>query len=123
MASCAAEHHERKVGLGETGDTALTGGDRTQGVGNFLQGSGAGNSIVWVGDVCPFGINGKEGRGDTKKVSATDHGEESKVISRWDMGDARGGKCTRGSRNPVGEDLHRSTSGNHGAVGGTTSLI
>ena len=58
MAGCAAEHHARKVGLGETGDTALTGKGRTQGVGNFLQVNGAGNSNVCVVDVGTFGGNG-----------------------------------------------------------------
>ena len=48
----------RKVGLGDTGDTAPTGRVITQGVGNFLQVGGAGNPIVWVGDVGPFGGNG-----------------------------------------------------------------
>ena len=57
------EHHARKVGLRDTGDTASTGGGSNQGVGKFLQGSGAGDSIVRVRDVGPFGVNGKEGRG------------------------------------------------------------
>ena len=39
------------------------------------------------------------------------------------MGDAGGGRHTRGSGKPVGEDLQRETSGNCGAVGGTMSLI
>ena len=65
LAGCEVEHHARKVGLGETGDTALTGGGRSQGVGNFLQGGGAGNSTVWVGDVVPFDSNGEEGGRDT----------------------------------------------------------
>ena len=39
------------------------------------------------------------------------------------MGDAVVGRRTRGIGNPVGEDLHRETVGNRGAVGGATSLI
>ena len=85
----------------------MTGGGGTQGVGNFLQGSGAGDSIVWVVDVGPFGVNGKEGIGDTHGVPATDHGGASEAIRRRGMGDARGGRRTRGSRNPVRADLHR----------------
>ena len=54
-----AEHHARKVGLGETGDTSLTVRGITQGVAKFLQGGGEGNSIVWVGDVGPFVVNGE----------------------------------------------------------------
>ena len=46
---------------------------RTQYVRNFLQGSDAGDSSVWVKDVGPLGVNGKEGRGDTRGVPATDH--------------------------------------------------
>ena len=65
MAGCAAEHHAQKVSLGETGGTAPTGRGRTEGVGNFLQGGGAGNYTVWVGDVGPFGGNGEEGGRDT----------------------------------------------------------
>ena len=71
----------------------------------------------------PFGINGKEGRGDTHGVPENDNREESRAIRRLDMGDAVGESCARGSGNPVGEDLHRETSGNIGAVGGATSLI
>ena len=117
------EHNAHKVNLGETGDTALAGGGRTQGVGNFLQGGGAGDSIVWVGDVSTFGVNGKEGRGDTHRVPTTDHGEAIEAIMRRDMGDAGDGKRTRGSGNTVGEDLHRETAGNRGALGVTTYHI
>ena len=59
----------------------------TQGVGKFLQGGGAGDSIVCVIEMGPFGINGKEGKGDTHGVHATDHGEVSKAIRIWEMGD------------------------------------
>ena len=83
-------------------DTTSTRGGRSQGVGKFLQGSGAGDSIVWVGNVGPFGVNGKEYRGDAHGVPADDHGEESEAISRWDMGDAGGRRHTIGSGNPVG---------------------
>ena len=65
----------RKVGLGEARDTTLTGGVRSQGVDKFLQGGGAGNSIVWVVNVGRFGINGKEDRGEAHGVPANDHGE------------------------------------------------
>ena len=44
-------------------------------------------------------------------------------VRRQDIGDARGGRRTRGIRIAVGEDLHRETTGNRGAVGGATSLI
>ena len=111
------------VSLGGTGDTALTGGGRTQGVGNFLQVGGAGDSIVQVIDVGPFGVNGEEVRRDTHVVPATGHGESSEVIRRRDMGDARGGGSMRGRGNPVREGIHIETSGNRGAVGGSTPLI
>ena len=123
MAVCAAKHHAREVGLGEAGNTTLEVGGRYQGVGKFIQGGGAGNSSLWVGDVGTFGINGEEDRGDTHGVPETNHREESEVVRRWDMGDARGGRRTRGSRNPVGWDLHIVTAGNLGAVVGSTSLI
>ena len=45
--------------MGEARDTTSTGGGRYQGLGNFLQGGGAGDSIVWVGNVATFGVNGK----------------------------------------------------------------
>ena len=47
---------------------------RKQGVGNFLQGGGTGDYIVWVGEMGSFGINGKDGRGDTHRVPAIDQG-------------------------------------------------
>ena len=112
-----------RVGLGVAGGTASTGGGRTQGVVKFLQEGGAGDSILWVGYMGPFGVNGKEGREDTHRVPTTDHGEESEAIRRWDMGDAGDRRCTRGIGNSVGEDLSRATSGNRGALGGATSLI
>ena len=70
-----------------------------------------------------FGVNGKEGIGDTHGVPATDHGEASKAIRRREMGDAGAARRTRCSSNPVGDDLHRETSGNCGSVGGDTYLI
>ena len=59
----------------------------------------------------------------THEFHATDNREVSEAIRRCDMGDARGGRRTRGRRNPVKEDLHRETSGNRGALGGAMSLI
>ena len=101
MAGFAAKHHVHKVGLGEARYTTLTGGGRSQGVRKFIQGSGAGDSIVWVVNVSPFGVNGKEDRGNAHRVSVNDHGKESKAITRWEMGDDRGIKHTRGRGNPV----------------------
>ena len=79
----------------------MTGGGRSQGVGKFIQDGGAGDSIVWVGIMGPFGVNGKEYRGYAYGVPANDHGEENKKIRIWDMGDAGGRRHTRGSENPV----------------------
>ena len=59
----------------EAGDTTLAVGGRYQGVGKFLQVGGAGDSIVWVGYVGPFGVNGEEERGDTHGVPYNDNGE------------------------------------------------
>ena len=118
-----AKHHARKVGLGEARETNWKGGCRCQGVGKFIQGGGASDSIVWVRKMGPFGVNGKEDRGGAHRVPTNDHREERKAIRRWDMGDARGRRHTRGSRNPVGQDLYRETSGNLVTVGGATSLI
>ena len=73
MAGCAAEHHACKVGLEETGDTASTGGGKTQGVRNFLQVSGAGDSIVWVGYMVPLDVNGEYGIAYTHGVPETNH--------------------------------------------------
>ena len=50
----------------------------------------------------PFSVNSKEGIGDTHGVPATNRREDSKAIMRWDMGDAGGGRRTRGSGNSVG---------------------
>ena len=74
----------------------------SQGVGKFLQGGGAGDSIVCVGNVVPFGVNGKEDRGDAHGVPENDHGEESEEIIRWEMRDAGRRRHTRGSGKPVG---------------------
>ena len=109
--------------MGENGGTASEVGRRTQGVRNFLQGGGAGNSIVWVGDVGPFAVNGKKGRGGTHGVPATDHREEIEETRIQNMGDAGDRRRTTGSQNPVGKDLHKATAGNGGVVGGAKSLI
>ena len=65
-------------------------------------GGGAGNYIVWVRNMGPFGVNGKEVRGEAHRVPSNDHGEESKAIRRWDMVNFGGRRHMRGSRNPVG---------------------
>ena len=109
--------------MGETGDTALTRGDRTQGIGYFLQGGDIGKYTVWVGDMGHFNDNGEKGRGDIDRVPLSDHGEASKAANIWDIGDAWGRRRTRGSGNTVGRDLHRKTSGNLGSVGGATFSI
>ena len=59
--------------MGGARDTTLTGGGIYQGFSKFLQGGGAGNSIVWVGNVGPFSVNVNEYRGDTHGVPANDH--------------------------------------------------
>ena len=46
----------------------------SQGVGEFLQGVGTVNSIVWVGNVGPFSVNGKEDIGDAHGFPANVHG-------------------------------------------------
>ena len=94
-----------------TGNTASTGGGRTQGVSKFLQGRDSDDSILWVGYVVTFCVNGKEGRGETQVVPATDHGEAREAIWIQDMGDAGSGRRIRGSGNPVGEGLYRATAG------------
>ena len=90
------------VVLGEARDTNLTGGGRPQGVGKFLQGSDAVDSIVWVRNVGPFVVNGKDDRRNIHGVPANDHREESEKIRRWDMGDSGSRRHTRGIGNPVG---------------------
>ena len=45
--------------MGEARDTISMGGGRSQGIGNFLQGGGAGDSIVWFVKVGTFGVHGK----------------------------------------------------------------
>ena len=65
-------------------------------------GGGAGNSIAWVGNVRPFGVNGKEDRGDAHGVPTNDHGEDSEAIRRWGMGDAGVRRHTIVKGNPVG---------------------
>ena len=87
---------------GRLGTLNSTGGGRSKGVGKFLQGGGAGDSIVWVGDVGSFGINGKEDRGEAHGVPTNDHGEENEAIRIWDMGDTGRIIHTRGRGNSVG---------------------
>ena len=71
MAGSAAEHHARKVGMGDNGDTAQSGRGRLQGGGNVLQGGGAGGPYVWVGDVGPFCVNIEEGGMDAHWIPST----------------------------------------------------
>ena len=100
MAGFAAKYHAHKVGLGDYGDTTSTGEGRSQGVGKFLQGCGAGDSIVWVVDVVTFGINGKEDIWDTHGVPATDHGEESEQLGdgTWETPGAEGVREAAGTQ-------------------------
>ena len=88
------EHHARKVGLGETGDTALTVRGRPQGGGNVLQGGGPINTTVWFGDVGNFGRNGEEGIRVTHRFPKIDLGEASAVDRRRDVGND-GGEIVR----------------------------
>ena len=74
MTGCAAKHHACKIILEEASDTSSTGTGISQGVRKFLQGGGAGNIIVWVGNVGPLGVNGKEDRGKPPGDPANDHG-------------------------------------------------
>ena len=92
--------HARSV-WGRLGTLLQQERERTHSIGKFIQGVVAGDSIAWFGIVGHFGINGKEDRGDAHRVPANDHGEESEVIRRWDTGDARGRRHTRGSGNSV----------------------
>ena len=123
MAVCAAEHHACKVGLRETGDTALTGRGIPQGGGNVLQGSGSSDTTVWFGDVGPFGSNGEEGRRDTHRVPQTYHWEASVEVRRRDVGYARGGSIVGIRGNAVGDDLYRETAGMRGKLGGVATTI
>ena len=61
-------------------DTTSTGGGISQGVGKFLQCGGSGDPVVWVGNMGPFGFNGKKDRWDKHRIHENDHGEESEVI-------------------------------------------
>ena len=74
MDGYAEKHHTRKVGLGEAMGNTLAGGGIFQGVGKFLQGGGVGDYIVWVGNVGPIDVYGKEDRWDAHGVPANDHG-------------------------------------------------
>ena len=58
----------RKVSLGETGDTSLTGRRRPQGGGNVLQGGGSRYTTECFGDMGTSGSNGEEGGRDTHWV-------------------------------------------------------
>ena len=60
--------------MGETGDTSPMGMGRPQGGRNVLQGGGAGDIIVWFGDMDPFGGNVEEGGRDAHWVPSADHG-------------------------------------------------
>ena len=68
--------------MGEARENTSTGGGRSQGVGKFLQGGGAGDSIVWVRNVGPLGVNVKEDIGNTHGVPENDHRGESEAIWR-----------------------------------------
>ena len=99
-------------------DTTVTGGGRSQGVGNFIQGGEAGDSFVWVGNRFFIFI-----QLDTHEVPVNDHREESETIRRWDMIDSGNRRHMSGRGNPVSYDLHSATADNRGTVGGAMSLI
>ena len=113
----------RKVGLGETGETAPTGRVRPQGGRNVLMGGGTSNTTVWFVYVGPFGVNGEEDRRGKHRVTQTDPGEVSVADTRRGVGDARGGISAGSSGNAVGDDLYRETVDNRGTVGGVTNTI
>ena len=92
--------------MGETWYTATTGRVRTQGVGNVLQGGGAGNPTVRVGDMGTFGGHGEEGGRGTHWVPSEYHGEVSATVNRRSVGNTWGGRRTGGSGNAVVDDLH-----------------
>ena len=104
-------------------DTALIRGNRTQGIDNFLQGGGAGNSTVWVEEEGPFGNNGEECGRYTHWVPLSDHREASEATKIRDIGDSWVKRCTGGSRNTVGGDLHRETEVNLRSVVGAKFSI
>ena len=121
MAGCAAEHHARKVGLGDSRDTALTGRGIPQGGSNVLQGGGPGNTDVWFRDVGTFGGNGEESRRAAHRFTHTYHREVSAEDRRRYVGEAQDPSSAGRGRNSVNNDLYKETSGNHGTVGGVTN--
>ena len=120
MAVDTEEHHARKFGLGESGETATMGRGRPQGGGNFLQGGVTSNITVWSREVGNFGGNGEEGRRGTHSLPQTDHGEVSVADGIRNVGDSWGGSSAGISRNAVGDDLYRETADNCGTVGDVT---
>ena len=96
-----------KVGLGETGYTALTLRGIPQGGGNILQGGGPSDTTFWFGDVVPFGGKGEECRRGTHRVPQTYHGEASKVDRRWHVGDSWVVSSVGSGGNAVGKDIYR----------------
>ena len=123
MAGDKAENLTRKVGLGETGDTAPTGRGIPQSGGNVLQGDVTSNITVWFGDVGHFGVNGEKGRVGTYGILQTYHGDAIMEDSRRDVGDARGRSSAGNGGNTVSDDIYKETSGNRGTVGGLTTNI
>ena len=89
MSGCEAGNNAHKVGLGETGDTALRGRGRTQGGGNVLQGSDLSNITVWFKDVGPFNRNREKGRRGMHGLPQKYHEEAIAADYRQDVGDAR----------------------------------
>ena len=117
------EHNARKVGMGDTGETDLTGRGRPQGGGNVLQGGGSSNNTVCIGDVGIFGSNVEEGRRDTYMVPQTYHGEASAAVRRQEVGDIWGGSSVGSSGNTFTDDLYRDMTGNCIPVGGVATTI
>ena len=102
---------------GESGDTAMMRRGGPQGAGNVSQVDGTNDITVWFVYFGPFGGNEEEVRRSTHIFSHTDHGEASVADIRRYMGDARSGSSVKISRNTVGNELYRETTGNRGTVG------
>ena len=68
--------------MGAVVDNFLNGGAKTKGVGDFLQGGGAGSTSFWVGDVGDDPPHGTGHWGVSKQGIYMDHWQLAPAVSR-----------------------------------------
>ena len=101
----------------------MKGGGGPQSGGNILQGGGTGGAIIPLGVLGPVNSNGENGVRKTHRILDTNHGEAGAAEGRrYVVYTIRKGSEGSGG-NLLGNNLHRTKTGESGTMGGTADDI